>query len=315
MIFHRALKSQFETLLLTLLSLVLWTNVASARLIDYAKESAKTGGHFSDPLKMFVLSIRPGDVIQFSNGKTYTITERLGMGYQHCVFAIAENPGLVLRLVYRDRFRDSTIKTLEGYETLKRTKIRTVRIDPESNYEYVLAERLANDRISLFEFIFGLDAKGHPIWNDLLDLGTIPFSSIRAKQILKRTALLAADELREMDQALIRFVTDLGDLRSIADLNDTQIFYDRHQKEWILVDWLRTIEAYNPLKVVLKNSRHLVSSLLSISNNVNMSFIPTNPFTRAQRDRISYYDLRLYQALEASRHNLKNPYLCHMIFR
>lgn len=300
----------FQFIFILLLSLS-----TSAREINFTEEARRISlSENEKAYEKFILSLRAGDVLLMGDGERFTIQKLLGKGHQHGVFSIQESADWVLRLPYRLASHRSTLDTLEGYETLKKTSLRTVHIHPGSNWEYVLAERVTSDHFTMLDFLSGRRlGDSHP-------LQTFELSETNAKhngrvlKMIEKAPAISPKELATMEEALVLFSSSLAEFLQIHDLKSNQLFYDRKNKEWILLDWLNLIELYSPQHDGLNDSvRELVFGAFKGSNRY-LGNQPGLKLPQEMRDRWMRVASRMRMALLEKRLKLRGLVSCERAF-
>lgn len=301
--------------LLFMLAAVTMNSASLAREINFREEAQRIERN-SDPIsyEKFIFSLRPGDVLRMNNGEKYTIGILLGHGHQHAVFSIQETDQWALRLPYRLEFLSSTLDTLEGYEKLKTTSLRIVKIHPISNWEYVLAERVTSNYFTILDFLSERQlGSRHPIQSLEPDTTSLKHNRSMQKMVTKAPAI-SSIELQAMEDALIYFASSLSEFLQIHDLKSNQLIYDRKNKEWILLDWLHLIELYSPeYDGLLDLSRSLVLAVLKGDSRylVHRPGFTLSSDTYQRWKRVSS---RMQQALLEKRLKLRGSVSCQRAF-
>lgn len=198
---------------------------AWAKVVDLSSPALYDPRGNTELYGQVIATIRPGDIVKFENGASFTIHKKLGEGKASAIYSIRERPHQILRLAL-DYFRLIGIEaTLEGYEELKDSNIRLVKIDPSSNNRYILAERISSDYITLAEMFLGFDPER---------VAEQARSGSQNNYLPRRLNPKIKDEMLE---AFWEFVKSVAPFQSIADLHERNVVYDRNKKAWVLIDW------------------------------------------------------------------------------
>lgn len=291
--------AQLILMKLRLLLFILFMSLGGyASTYDLSTDGPYSESRGYDYYEKVVEALRPGDELRFSNGKVYTIDSRLGNGHRTVVYSIKERPNYVLRLPRSNTVRHNAKDYLDGYKELQNSDLRIVEILPESNLEYILAEKLPSGYKIILEMVLGLELKSKKVLDDngQMITGNIEYKMIQEE--LSRASQMSREDITEMENALVRFVEGLAQWLYVGDLHEGQLAYDPNRKEWILIDWdndnVRFVLKGDPRRGIddLNNRLFLITEwLLPERTNKGESAIK----------RLKELKSKTYKALEAER--------------
>jgi hypothetical protein len=165
-----------------------------------------------------VHSIEPGDVLRFSNDRTFTVDQILGQGGTTLIFSIKEDSSKAVRIP----LNLAGIRYLgwftSGYQGLVENHIPAVQVYESYDEEYAVVEKLT-DFMTFSDFV---DAASSSPKNTLAQWGLI------------RTRELPT---QEMIQKFNDFASRIALYSKIGDLHAANLIYDFQKKEWRLIDW------------------------------------------------------------------------------
>jgi hypothetical protein len=165
-----------------------------------------------------VQSLKEGDQVFFSNGRSFVLGPLLGKGNTTLVFALKEDPTHVLRLPLELEKINYMSGFIIGGEELAKDGIPTVQIEEAFGYEYAVVERLT-DFMTFTDFVKA--------------------ASLSPTKIFMKLGLSKKREvpLQEMMKSFDIFSQRIASYSQIGDMHADNLVYDFEKKEWRLIDW------------------------------------------------------------------------------
>jgi hypothetical protein len=154
-----------------------------------------------------IKEIKPGDVLRFSNDKSFTVEKILGNGMTTKVLGVEGNKAL--RIPLMSRYNVLIWNYLEGAKELAKTDVKMAKVyhHLSKKFEYILVDQY-NISMTLSTFIYK---------QDRLDEEDLAFKKKKLK----------------------KFLISTSQLLYIDDFKIEQVAWDEDHQRWILLDWLQ----------------------------------------------------------------------------
>lgn len=186
------------------------TSKASAK--EYVLFAVGSNG-FSQPVSNYdsiVSSLRRGDVVRFTDGKSFKLGRDLhgGRGSMSRIFSVQDPKGAALRFPQSSNplVLDMINRSIDGYSALSEAGVPTVSVHDSKRRQYVLVDQIQSKFITAEEFF-------------------------REPNRVSRTMK------SKMVNQLIEFAKTTAYFRHIGDFGLSQIVYDAQGERWLLLDW------------------------------------------------------------------------------
>ncbi|MEN0058799.1 MAG: hypothetical protein AAGB31_08185 [Bdellovibrio sp.] len=165
--------------------------------------------------------IKPGDVLVFSDGNQFTVTDYLGKGTTSQIYAVDDGKH-ALRIPLSQAHQDYIKYFVTGAFELEKNKVPMVtvyherRLSPQY-YEYAVMERLHN----FMEF------------HDFVQI----LSSSRMAKMVNKIVKKKEIPIEEMIEKFYVFVAKIAVYSQVGDLHIGNLIYDFEKGEWRMMDW------------------------------------------------------------------------------
>lgn len=265
-----------------ILPIILFSTLSAwAKLVDLSPAWLYKRNDQKDYYAKAVAMIKPGDVVKFRDGATFTIEEKLGQGGLSYIYSIRERPHQVLRLANSLGTLSSMNETLEGYHQLVDTGVRVVEIDPNSASQYILTEKVSRDYLTIAEMVLNVDFGGERFFYDTR-FALLPMVQKWRYSKIKKMPKLDPETREYMMNAFWYFVKSIAKFHVIADLHEANVVYDRHNDEWIILDWLKGSKGMKHTVMIEESTRHMMKELFKFLDTYQENGIELTDESKAE---------------------------------
>ncbi|MFL5812274.1 MAG: hypothetical protein ACJ763_01750 [Bdellovibrionia bacterium] len=194
------------------ISLSLLSGASTAVANEYELFSIGTDGlaHPVADYDAIVSSLKKGDVVRFTDGKSYRLTANLhdGQGSVSRIFSVKAPAGAALRLPRKSNplFVEMINRSIDGSKALAEAGVPVVSIQGSKRGEYLLVDQIKPGLIKADAFFREPDQVSR---------------SVRKKMVSR----------------LIEFASTTAYFKHIGDFGLSQMAYDAFSDRWVLLDW------------------------------------------------------------------------------
>jgi hypothetical protein len=198
--------------LLFFISLSLLSGASTAVAKEYTLFSTGTDGlvHPVAGYDAIVSSLKKGDVVKFTDGKSYRLTEDLhdGQGSMSRVFSVKAPAGAALRLPRQSHplFLEMINRSVDGSRALAEAGVSAVAIQEAKRGEYLLVDQVKPGFIKADSFFREPDQVSRSVRNKMVN-------------------------------RLLEFASATAYFKHIGDFGLSQLAYDAINDRWVLLDW------------------------------------------------------------------------------